>query len=240
MRKLIDIVEHNKGSFEETIDIDDKISSSTKIYAFAISRGLKTDMQEVYRYAYEGDENRLYFTMDHKSKEISAYILVSKLKSVWQVKGSFVNPDYRGVGLATDLYYFLVRNELGSLISDSQLTDAAEALWNALKRNLTVGIYDKELDKKYSFNEIGNETDDGSIILDPQEDETHSKGDFFGDMVRFFLLAETKQNMRVCNEGLEKHYPLQYFLKHGKPKNNEPYGPTMMPRVPNFGRFGEP
>lgn len=242
MRKLINIVEHNIGEYDHLSSdyILSKVSESKKIYAFAIRKNGGGSTQDLHRYVGEDDYSRIYFTIDHKSNEVSGYLQVIRFNDIWQEKGLYVFPQYRNVGLATDLYNFVIKHELIKMISDSQLTPDAERLWNALRRGMTIKIYDKELDKVYDYSEIGNMTDDGIEIIDPKNDESYSK-ERFDDNVRFFMLAESSEEVRkTMSESLKRRTDIQYYLEHGEPEIHPIIKERIMPRIPNFGREGEP
>jgi hypothetical protein len=125
----------------------DKIEDSKRINAF----GNKEMMQVICRYDYD-ENNRLYFTIvkdsiDEKFEngEPSSYLLITRLNNTWQVKGTQVFPKFEKRTIATTLYYYVICGEIGTLISDTQMFDDAERLWNRMMKtnNLKVSIYDK-------------------------------------------------------------------------------------------------
>jgi len=187
----------------------------------------ETKQLDFYRYDYDPD-NRLYFVVNIENTELATYLLVKKINNIWQEKNLFTEKKFRMAGLTKDFYFVIIKQELGKLISDAQLSDDAELFWNSLNKILTIKIYDKKLNKIYNYNEIGKITDDGEKIISPYEDETYSKGEY-DDTVRFFLLAET-----IITENTDNR--LKYYLKYGKPPSDpEPY----MPRTPRIGKLGD-
>ena len=241
MRDLINIFEHNSGdlvSMDPTY-VESKIADSTHIHSFILTfDNSGGSIEDLYRYSFEGDNDRLYFTIDKKSSAASSYLLVSKLNNFWQVKDVCVYEKFQRAGLATELCHHVIRTELGSLISDSQMSTQAEALFSAFERLLKVRIYDKKLNKIYDKSSIGQKTSDGSTILTPEEDIVDPLEDYNLSQIRFFYIVESDaaKNEKLL-ESLSSNKRLQHYLKF-KSFVHDP-APSS-PIIPRFSRKNDP
>lgn len=191
--RIDELVEHNRGDQGQSVlpeTFFDKLDLT--LFHYFHRDGKKIEI-------YKADYGNQSYYVAKWNDEIIAYVFIQQYdENVWQVKGSYIYDNQnRGKGIGTELYIQIVLFDKKKLISDDQLSDSAEKLWvNSLpKSGRDVKIYDVEDKKIYTFNDIGNQTSDGTVVLDPKNDNERDRKISVGHLdynePRFYYLLES-------------------------------------------------
>ncbi|NJO64141.1 MAG: hypothetical protein HC836_39995 [Richelia sp. RM2_1_2] len=189
--RIDELIEHNKGDQGAPISMLKLESINQTLFHYFHKNETQYDIYKAV------DNNQIFYIIKHE-KEITGYVMIEKFdEKVWQVKSSYIyNPANRGRSIGSETYMNIATFDHKSLISDNQLSSAAEKLWtNSLpKSGRELKIYDTKEKSKYSFDDIGKTTKDGEVILDPAHDNERDRkislGNFDYTAPRFYYLLE--------------------------------------------------
>jgi GNAT superfamily N-acetyltransferase len=104
----------------------------------------------------------------------------AKAGSALVAKNAWTDPAHVRKGIQSELFLFVNKAEKFSIISDTQLTDDGEKLWQSLMKSLKFDskIFYVPTRETFAVGEIGkSHTFDGSMVIDPVDDFFH--GDFY-------------------------------------------------------------
>ncbi|NJO64265.1 MAG: hypothetical protein HC836_40680 [Richelia sp. RM2_1_2] len=204
--KYCELTEYNKENTKP--NVSDSIVMPRLIKSVGPVETFGADNQQFFIFFLNEGNSCWYFISNKDKSKLHGFMRTEHVANdIWQVREVSVNPT--GIGLGSSLYYFVVRignTQVGlttkKLINDLQLSPAAEKVWNSsiFKKGLNRRVYDRHLNKIYDETDIGKQTQDGVEILNPERDTIDFAKDVSGDTMRFFWLAESKDNQFEFNK----------------------------------------
>lgn len=208
--RIQNLTEYNKG--EAGQGLSQSFLHSLREQAEFLTHFFR-DQKPVNIYQTHMDSDK-YFLIEYLDRTIGYLWCKHVNRNIYQVKLSYIVPEFRGQGLGTESYIQIMRNAGVRFIHDTQLSDEAEQIWrNKLpSANLIKGIYDRQLDQVYQLSQVGDQTVDGTTIISPHEHTSDPVMDPDGDQQRFFWITESKWGV-AAHKLLEAH-KLYHELGH--------------------------
>ena len=140
------------------------------------------------------------------------------MRSVWTAV------EARGMGVASELALFVHAVVGMTILNDTTLTPQGAALRQSLIRsgNFEVSIFDMKFRKYHKPSEIGSETEDGVVILDPKDDDDvdYMWAPNHQDGQRFFWALKAKGKITSVVEGETYEYSVSPM--HHRPGATRP------------------
>jgi len=120
-------------------------------------------------------------------------------------KNAYTKNGYQKKGIASELFLLINQGFKNKIISDTEMTDAGEALWNSLKKskNFSVKLFYIPTKEIFDISDIGKKkTSDGKTLIDPiYDNKSNFRYDEKPDGQRFFYLLEVNKKIKSTKNG---------------------------------------
>ena len=142
-------------------------------------------------------------------------------------KLAYINPEYQRRGILSETMLFVKKTTNKSILSDTHMSYAGEALWKSLEKStfLDVKIVDLKTNVTFDKTDVGELLPDETPAQLPEDD--NQSNDYYNRSTRigqrFFYMIESSNKFTFTENG--RDYDYGYIIESNKNKSFfGPYG----------------